>query len=353
MPVERAINVGLTPFNGGIVGSVLFIGTGGVVQQNNSALNWNNTTGLFSINNTGLGAVALNVFATTAGSVAIFQTNSITDNQTIAAYLFGNAVAGTVVGSSVTGSCTGSLVYRIQQNGNGSATFEALVLGTGDARVLLYINGGQAWTLGLDNSDSDKFKISGSGVLGTTDRLTIDTAGLVGIGISTPTAQLHVVQSAVTTGSPTAFNVTGGAHTTLAASVEASDVNLNLARTVQFATGAIATQRAVQITAPTYAFVAASTITNAATVAISGAPVAGTNATITNARALWVQSGTTRLDALLDLSGIAAGSPNLSITKTTDVPTTTFSATNATNAAPSGFIEITEGGTSKYIPFYA
>ncbi len=104
--------------------------------------------------------------------------------------------------------------------------------------------------------------------------------------------------------------------------------------------------------APTYAFASASTMTSAATMAISGAPIAGTNATITNGYALWVQGGITKLDGLLDLSGISAGSSNIRITKTSDTPTTTFSAVNATNAAPSGFIEITEGGTSKYIPFY-
>lgn len=66
-----------------------------------------------------------------------------------------------------------------------------------------------------------------------------------------------------------------------------------------------------------------------------------------------VGTAPTRLGGMLDLSGIAAGSPNIGITKTTDTPSTTFSVVNATNAAPSGFMEILEGGTSKYIPFYA
>lgn len=100
-----------------------------------------------------------------------------------------------------------------------------------------------------------------------------------------------VVQPVNTTGSPTAFRVTGGAHTTLTASTEASDVVLNLARTVQFATGNIAAQRAVRVQAPTYGFVAASTITDAATVSISGAPIPGSAATFTRAVALWLESG--------------------------------------------------------------
>lgn len=91
-----------------------------------------------------------------------------------------------------------------------------------------------------------------------------------------------LTQAVATSGSPVAWTIVGGAHTTLAASTEARDVFFNLARTVQFATGALTNQRAVYIGAPTYAFVAASTITNAATVYIEGDPVAGTNATLTN-----------------------------------------------------------------------
>jgi hypothetical protein len=79
----------------------------------------------------------------------------------------------------------------------------------------------------------------------------------------------------------------------LTASTESNDLNINLARTAQFATGALTTQRAVRIQAPTYSFVGASTLTTASTVQIDSAPVAGTNATLTNAYALRVLTGTT------------------------------------------------------------
>ncbi len=113
----------------------------------------------------------------------------------------------------------------------------------------------------------------------------------VGIGTASPTAWLHVNQAVNTSGSPTALLVAGGAHTTLTASTEATDINFNLARTVQFAAGALPTQRAFLVQAPTYGFVGASTITNAATMEISGAPIAGTNATITNAYGLRILAG--------------------------------------------------------------
>jgi len=110
-----------------------------------------------------------------------------------------------------------------------------------------------------------------------------------------------LTQGVATSGQPTAFRVIGGAHTTLAAGAEAVDIAFNLARTVQFATGALLRQRAAVFQAPTYGFVGSSIITTAATVAIEGAPAAGTFATITNPLALWVQGG-----KILHGSGIAS-----------------------------------------------
>ena len=125
----------------------------------------------------------------------------------------------------------------------------------------------------------------------TDDRFVLQFGGNIGIGQNAPTALLHLTQPVKTSGSPTELLVVGGAHTTLAASTQATDVDFNLARTVQFATGALATQRAFVIQAPTYGFVGASTITTASTLSITGAPIAGTNATLTNANALVIESG--------------------------------------------------------------
>lgn len=118
----------------------------------------------------------------------------------------------------------------------------------------------------------------------------------IGTTDSTMRTLFTLLPPVATSGSPTIFTITGPANTTLAASTEAIDVNINLARTVQFATGALTTQRAMVVQAPTYGFVAASTLTTAATVAIVGAPAAGTNATITNAFSLWIQNGKSCFD---------------------------------------------------------
>lgn len=97
-------------------------------------------------------------------------------------------------------------------------------------------------------------------------------------------------------GAVTPFTLTAPASTGQTASTEVNGLSYSLTTSRQWATGALTTQREWLINAPTYRFVGASTITNAATLAIGGAPIASTNATITNSMALWVQGGTTRID---------------------------------------------------------
>ena len=121
-----------------------------------------------------------------------------------------------------------------------------------------------------------------------------------------------ISNTAVATGAYTGFSFTGAAHTNQTASTEATMVNWNLAQTVQFATGALTTQRAVRIQAPTYGFVGASTITTASTLSISGPPVAGTNATITNAYALNVESGYVNVAGGVLTGGTSVNAPTSS-----------------------------------------
>ena len=94
------------------------------------------------------------------------------------------------------------------------------------------------------------------------------------------TAFMRFTQTANTGGSAGGLLFTSGAHTTQTLSTEVTDINFNLARTVQWATGALALQRAVLFQGQTCAFVGASTITDLVNVEI-GTPVAGTNATVT------------------------------------------------------------------------
>lgn len=118
-----------------------------------------------------------------------------------------------------------------------------------------------------------------------------DTNNRLGLGAGTaPAATLHVVQTVASSGANKGFIYTGAANTAQTAATEISGLTFTLGSR-QWAAGAITTQREIQITQPTYSFVSASTITNAATLAIAGAPIQGTNATHTNAHALLIQAG--------------------------------------------------------------
>jgi len=148
---------------------------------------------------------------------------------------------------------------------------------------------------------------------------------------------------AKTSGSPSLMVITGPAHTTLTASAEATDLNFNLARTVQFAQGALATQRAMLIQAPTYSFATGgATLSTAVTVAISAAPAAGTNTTLTRTFALRVGGDVTA-------GPTSAGF----IYRSIDVPAHTVTVsgtTQATSVGPAalglGKITITSGQVS-------
>lgn len=135
---------------------------------------------------------------------------------------------------------------------------------------------------GADNSGLLRFQ---------TRALGVSTA----VGMWDHTGQFSLTPVLQTTGSPTGLLYTGPANTTLTASVEATDINFNLARTVQFSTGALTTQRAYRIQGTTYAAVGASTFTNGITLDVE-APIASTNVTITNNRAL-------RINGAFELSG--------------------------------------------------
>ena len=91
-------------------------------------------------------------------------------------------------------------------------------------------------TVGSGNEDAN------SG--GQTNLFTIQQNGEVGIGTACHHPYSMFCNQSSLPVHQLAFTVAGGAHTTLTASTEAIDANFNLARTVQFAAGALATQRA-------------------------------------------------------------------------------------------------------------
>ena len=68
-------------------------------------------------------------------------------------------------------------ILELRSTGNSSSTIDLRADGTGDPKIYFDLNGATAFSIGVDNSDGDKFKISGNHQLGTNPRLTIDSSG--------------------------------------------------------------------------------------------------------------------------------------------------------------------------------
>ena len=170
----------------------------------------------------------------------------------------------------------------LQSNHNTTQTsVEITNAGTGDTTITF--DDAEVWTIGSDQSTA-RFAIANASTLGTgADMLRITNDGAwtyVGQAVSTGAADEFTHHD---------FNIAGG--------------------TITFTTDVtLATQRAVRFRKPTYAADAATqTITDAATVYIENAPAAGTNVTLTNAYALWVDDGVCRFDGSV---GIGTSGPD-------------------------------------------
>ena len=228
------------------------------------------------------GALTLNglsgVLVTTAGVVAgNADTNALPEGTVNVATPAGNAyfTRARVLETPLTGISNSNVVLATDTVLTGIGKLDAKMVLTG------YVSG--AGTVAATDT-----------ILGAIQKLNGNqaaTAAALNLVNPTFTGTVTLNQAAQNSGSPNVLVLNGGAHTTLAGGVEASDAVFNFARTVQFNTGALTLQRAAYLAAPTYAFVGASTLTTAVTWQITGAPVAGTNATVTNAVALKISGG--------------------------------------------------------------
>ena len=106
------------------------------------------------------------------------------------------------------GSAKGLHIYSsaaamvCQSTSSANSVLDIRADGIGDPQIFFDLAGATPFSIGVDNSDGDKFKISANYQLGTSDRLVIDSAGNVGIGTDAPNAayKLHVHGLAYATG---------------------------------------------------------------------------------------------------------------------------------------------------------
>lgn len=196
-----------------------------------------------------------------------------------------------------TSTSTGTGNFTLAGAATGFRTFASVCAVNDTVFYVIDSDSGSEWETGLGTySAANTLTRTTVHASSNSGSLVPFSAGTKNVYISQTARQINTISAAppAATGSPARLiDVTGAAHTALTASTEYSDVYWNLARTVQFSTGTITSQRAVRIDAPTYSFVGASTITDAVTMQIDGAPAAGTNATITNQTALRVITGQT------------------------------------------------------------
>ncbi len=144
---------------------------------------------------------------------------------------------------------------------------------------------------------------SGSGPGGSTGDYQINSAGVFAAGVIAQgsTGRLTLTPTGSSSGTTAYFNLRTPADTGITVSTESVGVWLggSTGSTVTrnwTGPGTVTTQREMVITAPTYTSTGGVTvITTGATLAITGAPIETATVGVTNALALWVQSGNSRV----------------------------------------------------------
>lgn len=209
------------------------------------------------------------------------------------------------------------LTYNASTNALGATL---MVCGVGTNTKLLQFNSARSWNFtasgsgsstGLDLTpevDGKIFRIISQDASNTVFHADVNNSAIanvvlfnvsggkvgIGLGSGSTAATLHLSRGAVaTSGVLPYFQVDQKADTAQTAATESPTVLFNFdSATRSWAAGStLATQRFFRIDQPTMAFDAASTVTDVATMGIVGAPVKGTNATVTNTHGILIGAG--------------------------------------------------------------
>lgn len=245
-------------------------GTGNVVGAATTTTNaigkWGNTAGTSLVNSGVLIDASNNISGVGSLSTAA-QTITSNAAQALAVGASGATNPAFTVDASTASSATGLLVKSAAAAGG-----LALSVQSSAANDSLTVNAKGTGTITLGSVSTGAISLSRA----TTISGALTQTG----GASSFTA------SASSSAATVRYAVTGASDTSLTASIEAPGVYFNLGQTRQHATGALTLQRDYRITPSTHSFAAASTLTDAYGTFIDGAPIAGTNATITNSYSL-------------------------------------------------------------------
>lgn len=258
------------------------------------------------------GNPTLTISATYAGQTSIVTLGTVTTgtwNGTAIAAQYGgtglNTSASTGYPSLSTGTwsvvsattLTAALNAMVGDSGSGGTKGLVPAPAAGDAAADKFLKADGTWS----TAGGGGLTVSTTTIAsGTAGRILYETSGNVlgEIAGSAVDANGAIILDAAdrTSGVASYFTIKTPADTGQTASTESVGIYFGgngsgstVTRT--WATGALTTQRENVFVAPTYAFAGASTITTAATVTITGPPIAGANATISTGQALWLQAG--------------------------------------------------------------
>lgn len=193
----------------------------GEVQLQSNGTNWftnkvaNNTLSLAAFGSTpnanglSLSGATLNMQpadGTNPGGVSI-TTQTFAGAKTFTSALTAGVTGGTNTftgGETFNDNITTELSFLFRNQDTTTSTSNSAVkirvggTASGDPYIQYRVTGGSDWSVGIDNSDADKYKVSQASGIGSNDYFVVDTAGIITIGAASGT-QVHVVNGSLST----------------------------------------------------------------------------------------------------------------------------------------------------------
>lgn len=141
-------------------GSIPFAGVAGAISQDNTNFFWDDTN-----NRLGIGTATPTVALDVVGAAHFTLDSQVARSASAAAVLF------TISNTENTNAASHAQLL-VQSGGNSG----------GDAKTVFTIPSGDSWAMGIDNSDSDNWKLSAGTALGTNDAITVTSTGRINTG---------------------------------------------------------------------------------------------------------------------------------------------------------------------------